>query len=122
LTPAANHEIDDRICQAMQDWASAGTLPLERSYELERMVYQMSHRGRRGKVVSVLRGAIAALAAYITMLFFACPAAGSILPAAEFLVEKSAYPTTVLLEQVAYNPAAPAFSTSGNSHLKGAQS
>lgn len=122
MKPAANREIDDHIGQALRNWADAGTLPPERSFELERLVYQMSHSGQRSRLVAVLRGAIAALAAYVTMLFFACPAAGSILPAAEFLVEKSAYPASALVEHLAYNPATPVFNRSANANLKGAQS
>lgn len=118
----ANREIDERIGQALRGWADAGTLPPEKSFALERLVFQMSHQGQRSRLVAVLRGAIAALAAYVTMLFFACPAAGSILPAVEFLVENSAGPANELVEQVAYNPATPVFNRAGNANLKGAQS
>lgn len=76
-------------------------MPTERSYQLERLVYDLSHGERRGRLAYVLRGAIAALAAYITMLFLACPAAGSIGPAIGLLADSASSPAAHV-EQVVY--------------------
>jgi len=122
LTSDFNHELDERMGRTLQTWSEAGTLPPEGSYQLERLVYQMSHQYRRGRLVSVLRGTIAALVAYITMLFFACPAAGSLIPAAEALVDRGASPPTAALEQLVYNPAAPLSYSTWHPNMKGAQS
>ncbi|MGE5391589.1 MAG: hypothetical protein ACM3PE_11065 [Deltaproteobacteria bacterium] len=118
----SNLEKDNHIDQALRDWAEAGTLPPERSFQLERLVYQMSHQNRRNATVSVLRGTIAAIAAYITMLFLACPAAGSIIPAAEVLARHQAPPLSIAVEQVAYHPVLPAADIISISILKGARS
>ncbi|NLW92611.1 MAG: hypothetical protein GXY34_13560 [Syntrophomonadaceae bacterium] len=117
----SSNEIDNRMNQALQHWADAGNLTPEQSFNLERLVYGMSHQGRRSTTASVLRGAIATIAAYITMLFLACPAAGSILPAAQVLARQEGPPPVILVEQGVYS-AIPAGIPANMVILRGARS
>lgn len=102
---ASDSEIETRMNQAMQAWADQGTLPPDRSCQLDALVYQLSRRNRQTRMISVLRGAVAALAAYVTMLFFACPAAGSVLPTCGTIIGDHTAPLMVQSEGSPYGSA-----------------
>lgn len=118
----STRDIESHIDLALQHWANSGSLTPEQSFQLERLVYQMSHKDRKSRTVSVLRGTIAAIAAYITMLFLACPAAGSVLPAAEVLARHEAFPLAAQVEKVAYNTLIPSATPASITVTKGARS
>ena len=84
MTQVYDRDMDNHINQIMQGWAGEGTLSPDKSGQLEDLVCQLSGKNQRGRLTSVVRGVLAALAAYITMLFFACPAAGSVISAVRF--------------------------------------
>lgn len=98
---ASDPELETRLNEAMQAWVDQGSLPPDKSCQLDALVYQMSHRGRHTRMIAVLRGAVAALAAYVSMLFFACPAAGSVFPACETIIGDRVQPLTVQAEGLA---------------------
>lgn len=100
---ASDPEMETRMNQAMQAWADQGTLPPDRSCQLDALVYHLSRRSRQTRMISVLRGAVAALAAYVTMLFFACPAAGSVIPACGTIIGDRTAPLMVQSEGAAYS-------------------
>lgn len=104
MTRSSDMEMERRMRHALNSWAAEGTLPADKAYQLERSVFADSYPKRRGSVAYVLRGLVAALAACITMLFFACPAAGSVCSAVQILAESFPSPAAQI-EHVSNNPA-----------------
>ncbi|MDD3308317.1 MAG: hypothetical protein PHO29_14665, partial [Acetobacterium sp.] len=63
--------------ETLNSWAEQGTLSLERSAQLQMKITELAHHEKKGRFTRKVWGLVAAITAFIWMLFANCPVAAA---------------------------------------------